>query len=287
MIDQAANLRRKVDDKAGINNGSRMIAIASGKGGVGKSNIAVNIGLALGKNNKRVLLMDADLGMANIDVLLGLTAKYNLSHVLHGECSLTDALLQGPGGLDILPGTSGVEELLNIDQRQVKRLISVSSQMGAVYDIILVDIGAGIHSSNINFISVCDEVLIVLTPEPTAIMDAYSLIKILYNHSLDCDIGLLINQVNSQQEGESVTRRMKKVIRDYLDIEVELIGLVPFDKHIRQAVKKQKALLELYPGSKSGQAFLRAGQKLIDFEKKGRSLPAKAGFVSRLLNLFK
>lgn len=286
MFDQAANLRRRVDVKEGVKN-SRMIAIASGKGGVGKSNIAVNLGLALQKNNKRVLLLDADLGMANIDVLLGLTTKYNLSHVLHGECSLTDALLQGPGGLDILPGTSGVEKLLNIDQRQAKRLISVSSQMGAVYDIILVDIGAGIHSSNINFISVCDEVLVVLTPEPTAIMDAYSLIKILYNHNLDCDIGLLINQVNSKQEGESVARRMKKVINDYLDIRVKLIGLIPFDNYIRQAVKKQKALLELYPGSKSGQAFLKAGEKLLGFEKKGRIFASKEGFVSRLLNLFK
>lgn len=284
MFDQADNLRKKVRLKE---KGTRIIAVASGKGGVGKTNIAVNIGIALQKKNKKVLLLDADLGMANIDVLLGLTANYNLSHVLLGKCSLDDALVKGPAGLDVLPGTSGIEELLNINPRQVQRLMAVSSQMGVTYDIIIVDIGAGIHASNINFISVCDEVIVVLVPEPTAITDAYSLIKILYNHKFGCNIGLLINQVNSQQEGKVVAKRMKNVISHYLEIDVEIIGLIPFDNHIRQAVKKQKALLELYPKSKSGQAFLEVGSTIINIEEQGMSSKGMEGFMSRLLNLFK
>ena len=174
MFDQAAGLRKRVN---GVRK-SRVIAIASGKGGVGKTNVAVNLGMALQRKNKKVLLVDADLGTANIDVLLGLTPKYHLGHLLNGEKELTEIIIDGPEGLDILPGTSGIEEFLDISRRQVERLRLLSFQLEYSYDIILVDISAGVHSSNINFISICDEVIVVLVPEPTAIMDAYSLVKI-------------------------------------------------------------------------------------------------------------
>lgn len=286
LFDQAEKLRQRVQSREKTD-GARIIAIASGKGGVGKSNIAVNTALALKKNNKKVLLLDADLGMANIDVLLGLTAKYNLSHVLNEECSFEEAILEGPSDLEILAGTSGVEELLNINQKQVERLMRVTSQMEIRYDIIIIDIGAGIHSSNINFISVCDEVIVVLVPEPTAIMDGYSLIKILHNHQFTGDIGLVINQLSSQQEGKVITNRMKKVINDYLNIDVDLIGLIPFDYHLRQAVKKQNALLEIYPKSKSGQALLQAANNIMKLEKSSKISNNRGGFMNRLLKLLR
>lgn len=283
MFDQAASLRKRVNAREK----SRVIAVASGKGGVGKTNIAVNLGLALQKRNQRILLVDADLGTANIDVLLGLTSKYNLGHLLKGEQEPYNIIISGPAGLDILPGTSGIEEFLDISQKQVERLKFLSSQIEVSYDIILVDIGAGVHNSNINFISVCDEVIVVLVPEPTAIMDAYSLIKILYNHQYSGKIGLLINQLNSQQEGKEIIRRMRKVINEYLEIDVNTIGLIPFDNHLRQAVKKQKALLELYPGSKAGQAFLEAADNIINNKKINKNRREEEGFIGRLLNLFK
>ena len=284
MFDQAAGLRKRVN---GVRK-SRVIAIASGKGGVGKTNVAVNLGMALQRKNKKVLLVDADLGTANIDVLLGLTPKYHLGHLLNGERELTEIIIDGPEGLDILPGTSGIEEFLDISRRQVERLRLLSFQLEYSYDIILVDISAGVHSSNINFISICDEVIVVLVPEPTAIMDAYSLVKILHNHQYDGKINLLINQLNSRQEGKGILERMSKVIREYLGIEAEIVGYIPFDNNLRQAVKKQKALLELYPGSRAGQAFDEVAEMLINSRTVNKvEKDNKEGFIGRLLNLFK
>lgn len=284
MFDQAAGLRKRVN---GVRK-SRVIAIASGKGGVGKTNVAVNLGMALQRKNKKVLLVDADLGTANIDVLLGLTPKYHLGHLLNGEKELTEIIIDGPEGLDILPGTSGIEEFLDISRRQVERLRLLSFQLEYSYDIILVDISAGVHSSNINFISICDEVIVVLVPEPTAIMDAYSLVKILHNHQYDGKINLLINQLNSRQEGKGILERMSKVIREYLGIEAEIVGYIPFDNNLRQAVKKQKALLELYPGSRAGQAFDEVAEMLINSRIVNKvEKDNKEGFIGRLLNLFK
>ncbi|MFI5359247.1 MAG: MinD/ParA family protein [Halanaerobiales bacterium] len=284
MFDQAAGLRKRVN---GVRK-SRVIAIASGKGGVGKTNVAVNLGMALQRKNKKVLLVDADLGTANIDVLLGLTPKYHLGHLLNGEKELTEIIIDGPEGLDILPGTSGIEEFLDISRRQVERLRLLSFQLEYSYDIILVDISAGVHSSNINFISICDEVIVVLVPEPTAIMDAYSLVKILHNHQYDGKINLLINQLNSRQEGKGILERMSKVIREYLGIEAEIVGYIPFDNNLRQAVKKQKALLELYPGSRAGQAFDEVAEMLINSRTVNKvEKDNKEGFIGRLLNLFK
>ena len=285
MFDQANTLRQKTRGERGKTN-TRLIAIASGKGGVGKTHITVNLGLALQRLNQRVLVLDADLGMANIDVLLGLTGRYNLSHVLQGKCSLGETLLKGPEGLDILPGTSGIEALVNISSTETKRLMDASAQLGAIYDLIFVDIGAGIHKSNINFISACDEVIVVLTPEPTAIMDAYSLIKILNNHHDSCRIGLLINQFNSYQEGIEVANRMKTVILEYLNITVEIIGLIPFDIHVRKAVKKQSALLELFPKSKAARAIMNLGRHMINI-KTSHNPKGLGGFADRFLSLFK
>ena len=285
MFDQAAGLRKRVN---GIKN-SRVIAVASGKGGVGKTNVAVNRGLALRKRNLRVLLIDADLGTANIDVLLGLTPNFHLGHFLSGERELNEIIIDGPGGLNILPGTSGLEEFLDISRRQVERLRFLSFQLESSYDIILVDISAGVHRNNINFISICDEVIVVLVPEPTAIMDAYSLVKILHNHQYSGKINLLINQLNSRQEGKGILERMSKVIRDYLGIQAEIVGYIPFDNHLRQAVKKQKALLELYPGSKAGQAFDEVAEVLVNKQAENTvdRDNDKEGFINRLLNLFK
>ena len=282
MFDQAAGLRKRVN---GIKN-SRVIAVASGKGGVGKTNVAVNLGLALRKRNLRVLLIDADLGTANIDVLLGLTPNFHLGHFLSGERELNEIIIDGPGGLNILPGTSGLEEFLDISRRQVERLRFLSFQLESSYDIILVDISAGVHSNNINFISTCDEVIVVLVPEPTAIMDAYSLVKILHNHQYSGKINLLINQLNSRQEGKGILERMSKVIRDYLGIQAEIVGYIPFDNHLRQAVKKQKALLDLYPGSKAGQAFDEVAEVLVNKQAENTvdRDNDKEGFINRLLN---
>lgn len=264
---------------------TRIIAIASGKGGVGKTNISLNLGLALQELGERVLLLDADLGMANVDILLGLIPRYNLSHVLKGRCKFTEALLEGPGGIDILPGTSGVEELVNISSLEVMRLLDASSQMEENYDIILLDVGAGIHQSVTNFIMASDEVIIVLTPEPTSIMDAYSLIKILANRKFKNNIGLLINQTSSRKEGNEVAARMKKVIKEYLDLDIKILGYIPYDTYVRQSVKEQTPFLIRYPKANAGEAIRDVASGMLNRVRENDSRGMK-GFIFRLVGIF-
>ncbi len=281
MNDQATKLREKVSQKA---SNTRIVAVASGKGGVGKSNITVNLGLTLQGMGKRVLLLDADLGMANLDILLGLTPRYNLSHVLKGKCKFEDALLHGPDGIDILPGTSG-EDLINISSTEVKRLIEASSHMESNYDIIIIDIGAGIHYSVTNFIMACDEAMIVLTPEPTAIMDAYSLVKFLANQKYKNKVGLIINQTSSQKEGNNVANRMKKVITEYLKLDIDIMGYIPYDEDVRQSVKEQTPFIIAYPKSKAVGALKDVAAKMLDRVQNTESRGMK-GFMYRIVGIF-
>ncbi|MFW5981244.1 MAG: MinD/ParA family protein [bacterium] len=282
MNDQAAKLRQKVAAKA---TNTRIIAVASGKGGVGKSNITVNLGLALQEAGKKVLLMDADLGMANLDILLGLTPRYNLSHVLKGKCRFEEALLEGPGGIDILPGTSGVDDLINISSTEVKRLIEASSQMESIYDIILIDIGAGIHFSVTNFILASDESIIVLTPEPTAIMDAYSLIKFLARQKCQSKISLLVNQTASDKEGDNVASRMRKVISEYLKLEIDIMGYIPYDNNVKESVKDQTPFILAYPRTKAVESLKSVAAKMLDREEENESHGMKA-FMYRIVGIF-
>lgn len=298
MNDQASTLRKMVqnqddspDDSESIsgeknNKKTRIITVASGKGGVGKTNVAVNLGLALQKTGENVLLLDADLGMANVDILLGLTATYTLKHVMKGNCSINDALLKGPDELHILPGISGGDEFTEMSRYEVKRLLRISSHLEDNYDIIIIDIGAGAHQGGLNFTLSSDEALIVLTPEPTSIMDAYNLIKILSAHDFDGDLGLIINQINDKDEGKEVSERMKRVIKEYLSIDVKLTGFIPYDKKVVRAVKQQESILDLYPDSKAGSAFRDTANILIDRKKEVTSTGINS-FFSRIVGMFK
>lgn len=286
MIDQATALRKKAggENATGLKN-TRVIAIASGKGGVGKSNVTANLALDLQERGKKVLILDGDLGTANIDVLFNVTPKYNLSHVLKGRCKLEEALVKGPGGVHILPGTSGMEDLVNISSTEVSILLQAFTRMEKDFDLLLIDIGAGIHRSVINFIQACDETLIVLTPEPTAVMDAYSLIKILSNHRYKKKIRLIINQVDSQSEGEKLAERMKRVIDKYLTLDLDVLGYIPEDGRVRQAVKEQSPFLMLYPDSKAGRAVKGIGASLLN-EDDETGFRGMKGFVYRLIGVF-
>ena len=289
MIDQAAKLREMVNMKPGSASQGQLrteiIAIASGKGGVGKSNITANLGLALEKMEKKVLLIDADLGMANLDILLGLCQTYNLGHILKGKCEFEDAVIAGPEGLSVLAGISGSEEFVNLNSRKISRLLEVAARMESQFDIILIDIGAGIHSDVINFILGADKTLIVLTPEPTAVMDAYGLIKIIFKYKTQTPMGLIINQTQSTAEAGELANRMSKVIREYLQEEIEFIGSIPYDRYLKKAVTRQKPLLSLYPESRASKAVIAIAARIAESKDENKVKGVK-GFMYRLMGLF-
>mgnify|MGYP006296105139 CR=1 FL=1 len=245
---------------------SRIIAVASGKGGVGKSTITVNLALALGELKKEVFLIDSDIGMANIDVLLGLKTKYDLNHVLKGLCSLKQAVETGPYGLNVLSGISGIDDVLNISNENIKHLLSGVTEIERNYDVILLDTGAGASQSVINFTTAADEILIVLTPEPTSIMDSYSLIKLLSSSQYRGKLHLVVNRVDSQKEADSIIDRFITTARKYLDLDIDLLGTIPNDNLISKSIKKQHPVFKLYPESEVNDYFLQLAGNLIGKE---------------------
>ena len=298
MNDQASSLRKMMKNSSNkskenniqenaknIDSKTRVIAVASGKGGVGKTNLSVNLAYALSDMDKKVLVMDADIGMANVDIVMGLTSTYSLKHVMEGKCKIEDAIVKTPSGINVLTGISGEEDFIDVSSDEVQRLLAASSHLQENYDIIIIDIGAGAHPDVLNFIMAADETLIVLTPEPTAIMDAYSLLKILSNHNYRSDLGLVVNMVENNTEGKEVIERMKGVIKEYLDIKLELTSNIPYDKKVVKSVKKQQSIFELYPSSSVVKSYKNTAARLIDKEE--TSSQNMKSFFSKIVGMFK
>lgn len=240
----------------------QVIAVTGGKGGVGKSNVSVNLGIALAELGRRVVLLDADLGLANIDVLLGITANRNLADVLAGECDLRDVLVDGPGGLKIVPASSGTQRMTQLSAVEHAGLINAFSELGDDMDVLIVDTAAGISESVVSFLRASHEVLFVVCDEPTSITDAYALIKL-----LNRDYGLhrfriLANQVPSQQEGKHLFAKLSRVTERFLDVALQYVGSIPYDDALKKAVQRQRAVVEAYPRAKASLAFKALAQKV-------------------------
>ncbi|MFO7819581.1 MAG: MinD/ParA family protein [Halanaerobacter sp.] len=293
MSDQAENLRKMVQEKENNNqpnpdvesaadnlNSARIYTVTSGKGGVGKSNFTANLALALQEKGEKVILFDADLGMANLDVILGVTPNYNLNHVISGEKNLSDIILKGPNNIPLIPGGSGVEELANLSRQQLNNLISSWSILGEEYDIILIDTGAGLSQMVINFILAADETLVISTSEPTSITDAYGVVKVLSNHKQNLDIKLVINQA-TDKEGSQIANRLIKTAGEFLDMEIDLLGVLPEDRSVIKAVKKRRPFLLEYPKSKVAKKMRTLGAELIGKEKE-----KSKGFTGFLKDVF-
>jgi len=276
MNNQAAKLKDYVKnnniedipevEKEDKENQSRIIAVASGKGGVGKSTITVNLALALRELDNDVFLIDSDIGMANIDVLLGLKTRYDLNHVLKGICTLKEAVETGPYGLNVLSGISGIDDVLSISNDNIKHLLTGVTEIEQNYDVILLDTGAGASQSVINFTTAADEILIVLTPEPTSIMDSYSLIKLLSSSQYQGKLHLVVNRVDSKKEADNIIDRFITTARKYLDLDIELLGTIQDDKLISKSIKKQHPVFKLYPESDVNEQFLKLAGNLIGQE---------------------
>jgi flagellar biosynthesis protein FlhG len=240
----------------------RTIAVASGKGGVGKTNITANLAIGFSKLNKKVLVLDADLGLSNIDVILNLATKYNIQHLFSGEKSLKDLIVKGPQGINILPASSGIQELTDLDEFQRLRLIEEFDSYDEDVDYLLIDTSSGISSNVAFFCMAAQEIIIVTSSEPTAMTDAYALIKVLFTKYQEKSFKVLVNDVRDEQEATDVYGRLSTAAERFLSISLDYIGYVPHDKNVKKAVRQQKALIDLYPDSDAANSIMRISKKL-------------------------
>jgi len=227
----------------------RTIAVTSGKGGVGKTNITANLAIALSRLDKKVMILDADLGMSNIDVVLNLATKYNIKHLFNGEKRLKDLIVEGPQGIKILPASSGIQELTSLDEFQRMRLIEEFDSYEEDIDYLLIDTSSGISSNVAFFCMAAQEIIVVTSAEPTAMTDAYALIKVLYTKYQEKNFKVLVNSVKDSHEATDVYRRLSTATERFLSISLDYIGYVPYDGYMKKAVRKQRALVDIYPGS--------------------------------------
>lgn len=254
--DQATGLRRMTNPTP-----VRVIAVTGGKGGVGKTNISVNLGVALAELGRRVMLLDADLGLANIDVVLGLHARQNLSHVMRGECSLEEIIVTGPKGLKVIPGASGLQHMAELSTAEHAGLIHAFSELANDVDILLIDTAAGISDLVVSFSRAAQEQVVVVCDEPASITDAYAIIKHLNREHGVSRFRILANMVKSVQEGRDLYTKMCRVTDQYLDVMLNYMGSIPYDEQLRKAVKSQKPVVDAYPRSRVSQAFKNLAKK--------------------------
>lgn len=238
----------------------QVIAVASGKGGVGKTNVSVNLATVQALRGRKVWMLDADLGLANIDVLLGLNVRRNLSHVLDGGCELADIIIEGPGGMKIVPASSGVARMTNLGPAECGGLIQAFSEVADDVDLLVVDTAAGISTSVTMFARAAHHALVVVCDEPASITDAYALIKVLVRDHGMHQIQVLANMVRSPAEGKALYNKIARVTDRYLDVSLNYAGYVPYDDFLRKALQRQQPVVTVYPDARSSTAF----KKLAD-----------------------
>lgn len=243
---------------------TRVIAVTSGKGGVGKTNLALNLAIAMAQSGLRVVLFDADMGLANVDIIMGLTPKYNLYHVIRKEKEIKDILISGPKGLRIIPGGSGIFEMANLSEEELKRVITELAKLDGDADYMVIDTGAGISNNVISFVLSADEIIVVTTPEPTSLTDAYGIIKTVATREAGGKIFAIVNRVSSEAEGIIVGQKLKSVTQRFLGVELEILGHVIEDRAVEEAVMKQEPFMISYPTSTAARNVAAIASRLCE-----------------------
>lgn len=293
MSDQAEKLRllaKSLQDKVQRQMFShpatcRVITVTSGKGGVGKTNLALALSLAFAMQKYRVILMDADMGLANVDVILGMVPKYNLSDVIKGKRSIGEIIHEGPKGLKIIPSASGIEELANLDAAALNRLLSEIAVLEQKFDYLVIDTGAGISRQVIAFILAAEEILLVTTPEPTALTDAYGLIKVFKKHNGKGRIRLIVNKVRSEQEGKEAAQRLSRVVSNFLKFDIGIAGYIPSDKAVEEAVRRNQSFIMAFPRAPASQKVMKIASLFGDFTEE-ESHHGIEGFMKQIISYF-
>lgn len=268
-MDQAQKLREKVQAQT-VAPSSRVIAVTSGKGGVGKTSVSVNLAIELTKKGKKVVILDADFGLANVEVMLGIRPKYNLLDLINNDKTIEEIITNGPNNIGFISGGSGVLDLAELDKNNIKLLITKLVQLDDMYDVVIIDTGAGITDSVMEFVLASPEVLLVVTPEPTSITDAYSLLKILRRkeefNPMYKSIGVVANRVENQKDGDDIFNKLDVVASKYLNTKLEYKGCIEQDKNVSMAIIEQKPVVMAYPNSAASKGIIELAKRLTDGE---------------------
>lgn len=261
----AKTLKHRVEcDIKGAQKKTKVIAVTSGKGGVGKTNFTVNFALSLMSFGQKVIILDADLGLANIDVLLGVNPQFNLYHVLKGEKNIRDILTTGPQGLQIIAGGSGMQELANLRRWQVEQFISKLEQLEGMADILIIDTAAGLSRNVMSFLLAADEVIVITTPEPTAITDAYGLVKAMTSKKKQVVVHLVVNKVENAQEADITASKFLIVAEKFLKLNIGHLGFILDDPHVSKSVKLQEPFMLKFPKTSASECVQRIAAQLIN-----------------------
>lgn len=287
MSDQAEALRHMVSaSELGYAKQTRILTVTSGKGGVGKSNFSLNFALALQKRGYSVLLFDADIGMGNIDVLLGTPAAYNLFHLLKRDKSIWEIIQEGPGGLRFIAGGSGFKDLIRLSDEELEYFASEIAKLYGQVDYLLFDTGAGLSKETLRFIEAADETIVVTTPEPTSITDAYALMKMVRTMGQEAEFRLVVNRVGDDREGRQTADNIRQVAKTYLSLELPLLGFVPDDAHVSKAVKKQTALSNLFPDCPAAKGIDGIAAEYLNESRSASVQTSIKGFLQRVRKLW-
>ena len=296
MSDQASRLRNLVEERAeeearertigelyfGVSEDTRVIAITSGKGGVGKTNLAVNLAVALQLSGKRVMLIDADIGMANVNLLMGSVTNRSLIDLLDDEVTLEDVVEDGVAGVKYISGVAGIEAALNLNRNEQKKLHKKLGRCSEMADIILIDTGAGLNRNVIEFVLAAEEVLLVTTPEPTSLADAYAVIKAYTTYTERRNIKLVVNRIRDEEECEDVAEKINQTTKKFLELTIDTLGYIYEDKNVRESVHRQEPFVIVNQDSAASRCVFEIARSLLSGEKMSPVSRGWRGFLDRL-----
>lgn len=300
-MDQAEKLRRMIDDKKLRQSAekkekvekekvkkARVITVTSGKGGVGKTNVTVNLAVALSEMGFKVVILDADLGLANIDLIFGIVPKYTIADLINGEKTVYEVLSDGPNDVKFIAGGSGIESLAELNQSQIDKFIENISLLDKIFDIILIDTGAGISENVMSFVMAADEVILVTTPEPTSMMDAYAVVKMIAGRDKNKEIKIVVNRAENANEAKMISERLTTVTERFLKIKLKTLGYILFDEAVIKSVKQQRPFITNYPKSHAAKMMREISRKITE-DNKGNNTAAQnssgiKGFMNKFIN---
>jgi flagellar biosynthesis protein FlhG len=281
-MDQAQRLREIAAERR--RDSTEIITVTSGKGGVGKTNISVNLGIAFALSGRKVLIVDADLGLSNVNIVAGLVPppRYNLFHVIKGEKEIEEVVAEGPCGVKVITGAIGISTLANLSPKKRTELVEKLSGLSNVADLIIIDTSAGLSGRVVSFILAADKVILVTTPEPTAIADAYGIVKAISFRNKEMDIRLIVNKAKSFEEGEKVARRIAEIAGQFLDMKIESLGVLLNDRAVENAVREQRPFFLAYPKAKATKCIYHFRNVLSNIPEEHQGI---SSFLKRLFHI--